>query len=160
MNVTNQILVFVKFLNLNYKLINNQLQTNEHLDEYEIEVLLNNWFQFNWEILVERSICSDEEFIEYYNEGADVFDESYRITHQNVEPTHKIICKSISKNPLIDVLSGKVIDLKENDFICFVNFDGMQYSFGSEFNFGLFEDEEGVFSVIDIKHLTFHKIKL
>lgn len=78
----------------------------------------------------------------------------------NMEPTHKIICEFKSQENPVDLLSGNLIELSKNEFVCFVHFEGDKYSMENEFNCALFENEDGEFGIIKISSLIFSKFKL
>jgi hypothetical protein len=155
MDVTKQMLAFLDILNINIEKVESLLRNN-NLDEDDVENTINNWIQFNWESLVEKIVCSENEFLEYYGEGADYYNEFYRVTYSTAEPTHKIVCRSISGDLLIDLLSEKAIDVAQKEFVRFLNFDGYYYSNKPIFKHLMLDDDNGKY-IVKICDVIFHK---
>jgi hypothetical protein len=124
----------------------------ENLDEEEKEIFLNDWLQANWEILVERSICETNEFLEVYGYGADCNGQSSRVIYPEILPTHKITCK-VKNNELVkDFMTDKLIQIENVDFMGFVNFKNKYFEIAPPFDFILLSsDKDIVLSISDIE---------
>ncbi|MFH2122372.1 MAG: hypothetical protein ABIJ50_02670 [Pseudomonadota bacterium] len=76
--------------------------------DVEGEYLLNDWKQFNWELIVENNLFQRRDFyLEPYGEGADYYGDSSRILRPEALPTHTVCCHS--ENEVIDLLTGNMV---------------------------------------------------
>jgi hypothetical protein len=110
MSVTSLIRNFSNFLNLSWTLVQD---TFEGEDEQDVK---DDWFQVNWELLVERDL-GVQVFLEVYGNGADCYGASSRVTFNEELPTHSIICKSNSDRPLKDLLGRKKLLNDSSDLV-------------------------------------------
>lgn len=139
--VTNEILFFSSFLNLNFDLISNSIKQKKFDDDYEYIKLLEIFIQANWEIIVEMIICDKNEILEYYDSGADFYDFSYRVTSPKRKANTKIVVKSDSE--IYDYLSETPIIIDNLDFIKFISYKNGCYYNKPEFNYILAENSNG-----------------
>ena len=109
-SITSKIEDFAKFLNVSWALVEDIIK-----GEFE-EDTQDDWFQVNWELLVEREL-GVEIFLEVYGNGADCYGASSRITFNEKAATHFITCKSNNGQPLTDLLSKKQLLNKNNNLI-------------------------------------------
>jgi len=97
--------------------------------DIEGEYMLNDWKQFNWELIVECHLNQKEKlYLEPYGEGADYYGDSSRILQPEAIPTHAIFCQS--ETDVVDKLTGNKISLSEGGLPieCFVAYcDGWYY---------------------------------
>jgi hypothetical protein len=108
--VNNALINFLNFLNnsiVNFKEIKFVVKNSDIFEE-----LINDFYQANWEILVESVICSPgKEFLEIYGEGADCNSDSSRVSFPQKVATHQIVCREISSNFVKDIYTDGFIDL-------------------------------------------------
>ena len=93
----------------------------------EKEEIINDFLQANWEILVENSLCSENEFLEVYGYGADCNGASSRVCYPNKIPTHRIICNPINNKPVRDVITNTFKIITGMSFDGFLSSDGKSY---------------------------------
>lgn len=105
-SLNDQIRKFSNFLNLSWNAVE---ETFQGLDEQDMK---DDWFQANWELLVERGLGVGV-FLEVYGNGADCYGASSRITFNEELPTHSIVCRSKYNRPLVDLLNKK--NLEDSD---------------------------------------------
>lgn len=154
--VTSSVLRFVSFVNENLSAFKLSLESNSSIDELEIENIVNDWLQFMWEIIVEKEICSDGEYLEYYGSGADCND-GYRVRYPNEEATHKIVVKPKNDISISDLLNGKIINSSCLDFYQFVHFDNGFYSIHVPFNSIQLEDNDENYLILKLSDVNFYK---
>jgi hypothetical protein len=91
------ILNFLSFLNNTQKNIGILVQGN--VGNVSVQEIRNDFFQANWEILVESIICfPGKEFLEVYGEGADCNADSSKVSFPDRMVTHYISCRQEYKN--------------------------------------------------------------
>ena len=89
-------------------------ETVENFDDF-----YHDWAQSNWELLVERVICSSLESLSVYGSGSDYELATHsRVFFHSLQPTHEVIC--VSQNKAIDSIEGECIDLTLYSFEGFV----------------------------------------
>lgn len=141
MNCTNEILNFKDFISVSWSKF---MGFNTTLTKEELEDRVNNWLQANWEILVESSICSENEFLEVYGYGSDMEGSSSRVSSSDKLPTHRIVCKTKNNCLVKDLLSNEMVNIDESDFMGFVSFDRGYYKFFPPFGFLLLSGNEEI----------------
>lgn len=121
----------------------------------EDESWLDDWFQANWELLVEAWVCSTpSEFLEIYGEGADCNGPSSRVWMPDATPTHRIYCVPRSGRIIEDKLTGMRISTDVLTFGRFVSWDGQKYRSWPPFNGVLLERKNEIF-VVNVKDVLF-----
>jgi hypothetical protein len=84
-NINKEILEFNNFLNLSWPFVNCFYNKTDL-----INATLSDWFQMNWEILVECKVCHPGNFLQVYKEGAEANGEYSRITFMDKIATHYV----------------------------------------------------------------------
>lgn len=138
---------FAEFLNKSLECAQKLLNDNEDLSM--------DWIQASWELLVERALLSNDEFLDVYSAGADFNGSSSRITKVNALPTHKIVLASKNGDEVLDLLSAQKLKLVDGMvFEEFVSFKEGFYSNKPNFDCILVNqigsNQEMVFYINDI----------
>ncbi|ACU07091.1 hypothetical protein FIC_00636 [Flavobacteriaceae bacterium 3519-10] len=147
---------FADFLNLSntsLKLVKDNLVADNFAD------IQNDFYQVNWEILVESAVCiPGEEWLQIYGEGADCNSGSSRVTFPEKLPTHKIICRS--EENIIDLLTNKIVDFENYTFNSFAEIP-IDENLVTKFNAILLEhNSENEYILINMKkNIYFYKVK-
>lgn len=102
MTLTSEIKNFSEFLNISWAFVQGAFIGEDGQD------VTDDWFQANWELLVERTL-GVRVFLEVYGNGADCYGASSRITFNKELPSHYVICNSKTGNPLQDILNKEKI---------------------------------------------------
>lgn len=138
---------FIDFLNANYQLITESFETyklkaeKDHFFVVSFEEYFYDWAQANWELLVERVVCSPNESLVVYGSGSDYEAAGHsRVFFHNAEPTHKLIC--VAKSAVIDLLSETEVDLTQFDFDSFVSIDGGWFDISPPFDHILLAEKD------------------
>ncbi|GGI92831.1 hypothetical protein GCM10007978_33050 [Shewanella hanedai] len=102
----------------------------------------HDWAQSNWELLVERTVCSPQESLVVYGRGSDYEADTHsRVFFQKLKPTHEVICRA--KETAIDFFTGTRVDLSKFDFDGFVSIEGGLYSIDCPLDHILFTEKDG-----------------
>lgn len=140
---------FISYLNINYQLVNQSYEMHKFYAEHEklflvsFEEYFDDWAQANWELLVERVVCSTNESFVIYGSGSDYEAAAHsRVFFHNIEATHKIIC--IAKSTVVDRLSKSEVDLTKFDFEAFVTFDGRWFNMAPPFDHVLLTEQGAI----------------
>jgi hypothetical protein len=119
---------FIGFLRVNFDLIEKSYEAHKleaELNDYfliSFSDYFDDWAQANWELLVERVVCSSKESIEIYGSGSDYEAAAHnRVFFQKAQATHDVVCSS---SCAIDWISKAEIDLSNFQFDCFVSISG------------------------------------
>ena len=154
------ILNFVGFLNATSEVFQ-KLDTVVENSDY-LKDLQNDYFQANWEILVESVICvPGKEFLQIYGEGADCNKNSSRVCFSQKKPTHRIKLSPKRSGKVLDRMVGEKIEIEEYLFDSFVSYSGKDYELKSPYNGVLLEHEtENSYAVVDIDDIIFKKVKV
>ncbi|WP_417446811.1 hypothetical protein [Kangiella sp.] len=138
---------FIVFLNANYQLITESFEIYKLKAEKEnfflvsFEEYFYDWAQANWELLVERVVCSPNESFVVYGSGSDYEAAGHsRVFFHKAEPTHKVICAA--KSEVIDLLSEAEVDLAQFDFYSFVSIDGGWFDISPPFDHILLTEKD------------------
>ena len=111
------------------------------LDDPNLEYLDEDWFQSNWEIMVEGVLCEPgSEFLEIYGSGADCNGDSSRVFLPKANPTHRIYCRGLTGNKILDVISKKEVNISDYTWDQFVSWDGNWHGQCPPFDFVLLEN--------------------
>jgi len=137
-NVTKELNSFAEFLNLSWDVLNREI---EEKDESQKEQYSEVFMQANWELLVEMKICADEQILDYYASGADLFPLSYRVIKPEKNGNSRIVVSSHSV--LTDYFSGEKIRPDKFDFFQFVSSENGQYFVKPPFDMSLVESANG-----------------
>lgn len=118
--------------------------------------LIDDWLQFNWEILVESQVCKKgTEFLEVYGDGADCNASSSRVWLPEALPTHRVLV--ILEKDSANLLTGRIIANNNNEpivFDRFVSWDGEHYGYDGPLN-SLLADKSGEELLLPIEHTKF-----
>ncbi|MBU0913480.1 MAG: hypothetical protein KKF22_13175 [Gammaproteobacteria bacterium] len=155
---------FISFLNANYQLVTQSYEMHKFHAEQEklllvsFEEYFDDWAQANWELLVERVVCSTNESFVIYGSGSDYEAAAHsRVFFHNVKPTHKIVC--FAKSTVMDRLSKTEVDLTKFDFDAFVTSDGKWFNVSPPFDHVLLTEKAVVGNyqqiVIPIEQINF-----
>jgi hypothetical protein len=119
MNINQTVNAFRNFLNASW---DSFTVFNNHLSKEDIEDRINDWYQANWEILVESTVTNHTEFIEPYGFGADCNGDSSRVWLPKANATHRITCCIKPDTICKDLYTGDSInesDIKDMTFVKF-----------------------------------------
>lgn len=157
MNTDQVIRTFQKFLNTSWESIESILSNSSD----ERETTLADWFQANWECLVETSLCHEAEcFLEIYGDGAECNGNSSRVWNPNILPTHEIYCHTNAHQTIIDILSNKeVTHIEQFSFSQFLSWNGKHYGSSAPFDYALLENDKNEI-IIEVKHIIFDLRKI
>lgn len=154
-DVTDIILMFVDFINSTWGHIYQDV-SSKSLDPYYQQLIMNDWLQFHWEVIVEIALNLESNFgLEVYGEGAEIHLESERIRNPHLETTHYIGVSTEHSSVGQDLLTGNQIDLHNLVLNKFVHFDGINYFEKVNFNHVLFNDSNGPDRVLPIESVLF-----
>lgn len=142
---------FVGFLKVNFNLIEKSYATHKLKAEQNNYFLVSfsdyfdDWAQANWELLVERVVCSSQESVEIYGSGSDYEAATHsRVFFQKTQATHEIVCNS---SRAIDWIPKTEIDLSNFEFDSFVSISGQWFQELLPFDHILFTEKGAVGSV-------------
>jgi len=158
-DVTEELLSFSHFLNKNFDPVSNSFKRKHPDDDYLNIKSMEIFIQANWEILVEMQICIEDENLEYYNSGADLFTESYRVVNPQKNGNTKIMVSS--KKRIIDYFENQEIAVSFFEFIKFVSSPKPGFfSDTTPFDYIIAEDTEGRQYLLDKNDLIFLHSKI
>lgn len=149
MEVNKAIRIFAAFLNESWDIVMPLLVNREYTSD---DSSVGDWIQTNWEILVEKKVLKQNEYLEVYSAGADYNGVSSRMNDIDAIPTYSLIVQL--NNNALDILNNETINNKvEFEFDSLVGFQNGFYIYAPPFNYALVLDEkiERVFSLDDIK---------
>ncbi len=105
MKIDEAIRIFSKFLNSSWDIVTPLLLEREYTSNIGS---INDWFQANWEILVERKVLDVTGYLDIYGEGADCYGASSRMTDIDAIPTFTI--KVVLANDAVkDLLNNEIL---------------------------------------------------
>ncbi|OCQ23757.1 hypothetical protein A7985_07400 [Pseudoalteromonas luteoviolacea] len=138
---------FINFLNQNFDLVSRAYEFHKLETEKSGELLVpfadffDDWAQANWELLVERTVCSSQESLTIYGSGSDYEAAEYsRVFFHKAAATHEVICTA--ENAL-DWITGEVVELSKFEFDSFVSVSGDWFEVAPPFDHILMS-EKGV----------------
>lgn len=143
--------LFSNFLNLSWKSMTDILENNMVSNED----FYNDWFQANWELLIERNVLKPQEFLISYGYGADYYGDSSRILERDCLPTHTIVLKSANQALIKDFLNNQTINVDGMEFNQLVAFRDGFYFIEPAFNYVLVEDKNDIKRVFDLRDVIF-----
>ena len=152
MNITDYtIKKFSEFLTLNWDNISNILDLKSETKNNK-NYILEDWIEFNWEILVRLVICDqNKELLTEY--GANDYDyftpRKLKENLTQVEP----YCKS--KEELTCLLTNKLIDPSKLDFEHFISFEKNGYSETPPFDYVRLTDQNSETYVLHKDQIVF-----
>ncbi|MFM2602022.1 hypothetical protein [Vibrio diabolicus] len=139
---------FISLLNQNFEMVVESYSAHKLKSEKHGYVLVSfddyfgDWAQANWELLVERVICSPNESLVIYGSGSDYEAAAHsRVFFQEAKATHEIICNS---SYAIDWISKSEVDLSKFDFESFVSRSGEWFDVCPPFDHVLFTEKGAV----------------
>jgi hypothetical protein len=94
MEINKAVRVFASFLNASWDIVMPLLLERKYTTD---ESSISDWLQANWEILVEKKILKQNEYLETYSEGADYNGSSSRMNDIEALPTHTLRVFPITK---------------------------------------------------------------
>lgn len=158
MTIDASIKTFAQFLNKSWDVVQGLLKNRDYTTDNSS---ISDWIQANWELLVERKVLNINEYLEVYDEGADFYGGSSRITDMNALSTHKIVTK-IKDRVAFDVLNNQNIsDEIELTFNRLVGFENNYYTEYPEFSYALLYDTAvSIERVICLDDIYFKIVKL
>ncbi|WP_137224158.1 hypothetical protein [Shewanella sp. MEBiC00475] len=131
-------------MKLAYKLYADEAISRDNDFAVSFDDFFHDWAQSNWELLVERVVCSPQESLVVYGRGSDYEVEAHsRVFFQKLKPTHEVIC--LAKESAIDFLTGASINLSKFDFDGFVSVEGGLYSIDCPLDHILFSEKDSTF---------------
>lgn len=151
MEINKAVRIFSDFLNSSWDIVNPLLIGRSYASD---ESIIGNWLQANWEILVEKKVLKQNEYLEIYSDGADYYGSSSRMNDIEVMPTHAL--KAFPKEEAEDILNNKIIRNKiEFEFDRLVGFQNGFYVNLPPFNYALLTDSLGIERVLSLDEITF-----
>jgi len=153
---TNQVIKsFASFLNASWNIAVPLLSARAYTTN---ENAIGDWLQANWEILVEKRVLQQNEYLEVYSDGADYNGSSSRINDLNALPTHSL--NALLERESMDVLNNEIINSKaEFEFDRLIGFQNGFYIDAPPFEFALIRDGS-IERVFKLEHITFKVTKL
>ena len=100
MEIDKAIRIFSDFLNSSSEIVTPLLIDRHYTSD---ESSIGDWLQANWEILVEKKVLKQNEYLEIYSDGADYNGSSSRMSDIEVMPKHTL--KVFPKNEAVDILN-------------------------------------------------------
>ncbi|RYV02053.1 hypothetical protein SOPP22_10780 [Shewanella sp. OPT22] len=129
---------FISLLNVNFDMVNKSYEAlkveSEKSDSFLVPFsdFFDDWAQANWELLVERVVCTPNESLVIYGSGSDYEAAAHsRVFFQKAQATHEIVCHS---SKAIDWVSEKEIDLSKFEFEGFVSVSGESFDVSPPFD--------------------------
>jgi hypothetical protein len=151
MDVNRAVTIFSDFLNNSWAIVTPLLVGRSYTSD---ESSIGDWLQANWEILVEKKVLKQNEYLEIYSDGADYNWSSSRMIDIEVMPTHTL--KVFSKEDAVDILNNEIIHNKiEFAFERLVGFKNGFYENQPPFNYALLTDSSGMERVFSLDKITF-----
>ena len=151
MEINKEIRAFASFLNASWNIVVPLLSGREYTSD---ESSIGDWLQANWEILIEKKILKQNEYLEVYSEGADYNGSSSRMNDIEALATHNI--SIVPQNKAIDILNNEIISSKEElEFDRLVGFQNGFYINQPPFNYALLIDNSGIERVLSLDEITF-----
>lgn len=154
--VTKELKFFQSLLNTNFnEIVELAIKLEKSEVIFEQEDFIWAWVQGNWELLVESSVCDENEFLEVYYGGADIHPDSERVSFENKLATHNIGLHSKQGKTLIDKLSNKEVDLGGYVFSRFVSFDGKHFEDSPSFDHIIASNSADHLVCLEFKNIDF-----
>jgi len=151
MEINQAVRIFSSFLNASWDIVMPLLLSREYTSD---DSSIGDWLQANWEMLVEKKILKQDEYLEIYSDGADYNGASSRMNDIEALPTHTLTAFPNSK--AVDVLNNEIISSKEAfEFDRLVGFQNGFYINQPPFNYALLNDSSGVERVLSLDEITF-----
>lgn len=151
MEIDKEIRAFASFLNASWDIVVPLLSGREYTSD---ESSIGDWLQANWEILVEKKILKQNEYLEIYSDGADYNGASSRMNDIEALPTHNLTVFLHDK--AVDILNNEIIISKEElEFDRLVGFQDGFYTNRPPFNYVLLTDNAGIERVLSLDKITF-----
>lgn len=151
MEINKEIRAFASFLNTSWDIVVPLLSGREYTSD---ESSIGGWLQANWEILVEKKILKQNEYLEIYSDGADYNGASSRMNDIEALPTHNLTV--FLNDKAVDILNNETIISKEElQFDRLVGFQDGFYINQPPFNYVLLIDNSGIERVLSLDQITF-----
>ena len=151
MEIDKAIKIFSDFLNSSWNIVTPLLIDRSYTSD---ESSSGDWLQTNWEILVEKKVLKQNEYLEIYGDGADYNGASSRISDIEAMPTHTF--RVFLDDESIDILNNEIISNKvEFEFDRLVGFQNGFYVNLPPFNYVLLTDSSGMERVLSLDKITF-----
>lgn len=125
MIVTTEVLSMIDYYNKNWEIFSQKLDEMIYRDEWQKSDLVNDWFEFNWELILQSTICKPGEFLLCYGEGTDSIKDTDRFMYGHIYPTHKIVCSG-KENLVMNYFLNECVNLEKVDFFKFVTVDNIE----------------------------------
>jgi hypothetical protein len=150
--IINQFVLFINNCDDNIIEITKKIEYNKK--DYELaDKIKNGFYQFIWEMVVENQICSRNDFLEPYSEGADFYGTSSRVVYPEKFATKTI---KVEINNKLDHFSKKNITTKHLELIKFVSFINNEYFEKKPFDFVLCDDISGKKFIFKMSEVDFY----
>lgn len=151
MEINQTIRTFASFLNASWDIVVPLLSGREYTSD---ESSIGDWLQANWEILVEKKILKQNEYLEIYSDGADYNGASSRMNDIEALPTHNLTV--FLNDKAVDILNNETIFSKEElEFDRLVGFQDGFYINQPPFNYVLLIDNSGIERVLSLDQINF-----
>lgn len=136
MNINAEIKSLLDFYNETWDLFSLRLEKMKFRDELQKKDIIEDWLAFNWELILESTVCKTGEFLESYGDGTDSIENGIRFMFGDKEATHKVVCSG-KKDFVKNYYNGKLVRLKNNDFYKFVNYNEEVIDYNPKFNYSI-----------------------
>lgn len=151
MEINQTVRAFASFLNASWDIVIPLLLGREYTSD---ESSVGDWLQSNWEILVEKKILKQNEYLEIYSDGADYNGASSRMNDIEALPTHTL--KIFANDGAVDLLSNEIISNNaEFEFDRLVGFQDGFYVNQPPFNYAIITDDSGMEMVLPLDKISF-----
>jgi hypothetical protein len=151
MEINKAIRIFASFLNASWDIVMPLLLEREYTSD---DSSVGDWLQTNWEILVEKKVLNQDNYLEVYSDGADYNGASSRMNDKEAMPTHTI--KVFVNDKAMDFLNNQIFrDREELEFERLVGFKNGFYSNLPPFNYVLLNDALGIEKVLSLDEVVF-----
>lgn len=154
MNINADISSPVNYYNENWKIFFPKLQEMHYRDEMQRQEIVNDWLEFNWELILQSSICKPREFLLCYGEGTDSGKNSDRFIFAHIYPTHKVVCSG-KEDLVMNYFLNEYINLEQVDFFKFVTGDYKEFP---PFDYSLLVTDDGENLLVKNIDVNFFKI--
>jgi hypothetical protein len=143
---------FADFLSFSWESFDKSCNFNENI--WDKKDILEDWLESNWELMVVQALCSEKRTVTEYTATRYRFISIPNSTNMKLE--YEPFCQSKSTDKLYCLISTKEIqNIKNLDFIKFVNWNNKGYEERAPFNSVLLENDLGSKFVVSRDKVVF-----
>ena len=154
---TNQaILAFRDFLNAGFT-FQEKMNSKKNPDAPMKQVdFFHDWAEANWELLVERMICTTGQFLRVYGYGSDYEEQSHsRVFFQKELVTHEIYCRPKTGDKVSEWGVNRAIKIDDRSFFGFAAGLGNYFEEKPPFNLVQLGGREKDFTLVKVEDVIF-----